>query len=339
MDFKTLSIESILHDYERLRLNNKRILQERREEVYARIPEIEQLENTSKFSYLELMRKRINGDATSEKTDEIAREGNRKNTARIRELLAEHGYPENYLDTVYQCKICEDTGYVNGEKCACLTKRIVKALYEQSNLTKVLDKENFDTFSLAYYRDTIPEGKKWTSTPYAKAKHVLECCKAFVSDFETKNTNRGNIILYGETGLGKTFLTNCIAKALLDKGHTVLYLSANDFFERVLADYLINKKNQLEELYKYIYNSELLIIDDLGTETTNSFVCSELFEVINQRILSGKSTIISTNLTLQEFQNLYTERVMSRIVEHYAMHHLYGDNIRYQKRKEEGWNL
>lgn len=338
MDFTALSIESILHDYERLRLQNKRIREDRKTEIYAKIPEIEKLDNASKFSYLELMKRRINnqGENALSTADSKTKETNRDNTAKIHSLLKEHGYPEDYLDPIYQCPLCQDIGYADGEKCSCLTNRIIHALYSQSNLTKILEKENFNTFSLAYYRNDIPEGKNWQVTPYQKAKYTLEECKKFVDDFSQKPYDRGNMIIYGETGLGKTFLTNCIAKALLDQGHTVLYLSANDLFERVLGDYLINKKKHLEELYKYIYNSELLIIDDLGTETTNTFICSQLFEVINQRGLSGKSTIISTNLTLQEFQNRYSERIMSRIVANYAIHPLYGDNIRYQKRKEEG---
>ena len=97
----------------------------------------------------------------------------------------------------------------------------------------------------------------------------------------------------------------------------------------------MNKKLELEELYKYIYNSELLVIDDLGTETTNAFVCSKLFEVINQRGLTGKSTVISTNLSMKELQERYSERIMSRIIERYTVLQLYGENIRYQKRKKE----
>ena len=184
---------------------------------------------------------------------------------------------------------------------------------------QVLDSENFDTFDLDYYSHTIPENRNWSVSPYDNAKNVLHLVHRFVNTFATQDTERGNLLLYGETGLGKTFLTNCIAKALLDEGHTVLYLSANDLFEQVFGQYLMNKKLELEELYKYIYNSELLVIDDLGTETTNAFVCSKLFEVINQRGLTGKSTVISTNLSMKELQERYSERIMSRIIERYTV--------------------
>ena len=334
MNFEQLKKESILHDYEAIRLRNKLILQDRQEEVYAKIPEIKNLQLESKLSYIELAKERLeNGNVNREKASEVSSH-NRENASRIQELLMYHGYPANYLSPIYDCPICEDQGYVNGKACDCFQKKIVEALHKQSNMTQVLVRENFDTFRLDFYSKEINPQSKQTTSPYENAKNVLQRCKTFVANFDRLEQDRGNLLLYGETGLGKTFLTNCIAKELLEKSHTVLYLSANDLFEQVFGEYLMNKKFELEQLYKYIYNSELLIIDDLGTETTNTFVCSRLFEVINQRGLAGKSTVISTNLSVRELQEKYSERIMSRIVESYTVLHLYGENIRYQKRKE-----
>ena len=333
MNFELLKKENILHDYEKIRLNNKRRLQDRQAEIYAEIPEIQKLQSESKLSYIALAKKRLLGQEGADSADVSGQ--NRNNTARIQELLMYHGYPATYLDPIYDCPICKDLAYIDGQMCTCFQKRIVDALYRQSNMTQVLDVENFDTFDLEYYNRTIPDNKGWSTSPYDNAKNILHIIRRFVDTFEKQDSNRGNLLLYGEPGLGKTFLTNCIAKALLDQGHTVLYLSANDIFEQVFGPYLMNKKLELEELYKYIYNSELLIVDDLGTETTNAFVCSKLFEVINQRGLSGKSTVISTNLSMKELQERYSERIMSRIVESYTVLQLYGENIRYQKRKKE----
>lgn len=334
MNFELLKKEAILHEYERTRLQNKRILQDRQEEIYAKIPEIARLQSESRLSYIALAKERILG-AKPDNHDGSVSDRNRENTARIQELLLYHGYPATYLDPIYDCAICKDQAYVDGKMCRCFEKKIVDALYRQSNMTQVLDRENFDTFDLEYYSRTIPANKNWTASPYDNARNTLQIIKGFVTRFSTQARDRGNLLLYGEPGLGKTFLTNCIAKSLLDSGHTVLYLSANDIFEQVFGQYLMNKKLELEELYKYIYNSELLIIDDLGTETTNTFVCSKLFEVINQRGLTGKSTVISTNLSMKDLQERYSERIMSRIVESYTVLQLYGDNIRYQKRKKE----
>ncbi|MGN0368160.1 MAG: ATP-binding protein [Wujia sp.] len=327
MNFEVLKKEKIIQDLSNLRLTNKRKLQNREQEIYEKIPEIRQLKKQNKLSYLTIAKQRI--DKSIITNDNV--QTNRENSARIRELLLMHGYPADYLEPIYECQTCYDQGFVDGRTCRCFEKRMIMELYKQSNLTSVLNKENFDTFSLSYYNQN---SENQQISAYENAKNVRNRCMDFVERFEHKKRDRGNLLLYGETGLGKTFLTNCIAKSLLDNGHSVLYLSAIDLFDHVLGDFFINKKRDLEEIYKYVYNSELLIIDDLGTELTNAFVCSQLFEIINQRGLAGKSTVISTNLSMQDLQLRYTERIMSRIVESYTVLYLYGDNIRYQKRRE-----
>ena len=162
----------------------------------------------------------------------------------------------------------------------------------------------------------------------------MSASRQFTENFQD---SRPGILIYGETGTGKTFLTNCIAKELLDKGYTVLYLSAINLFDNILQDIIIKGGHEPHQkmLYDYIYNCDFLIIDDLGTEYTNSFVLSQLFEIINTRTIKRQSTLISTNLDLQEFKNRYTERIMSRIVDSYLIFNLYGDNIRYVKRMKK----
>lgn len=332
MNFELLKKENILHDYEKIRLRNKRILQDRQDEIYKKIPEIKQLQQDSKLSYLALAKKKALGQTAN--TEEVSNK-NRSHSSRIQELLLMHGYPATYLDPIYNCPICKDLAYVNGRECKCFEQHIIDALYRQSNMTQILEFENFDTFNLDYYRSSNVNSKNYDVSPYDNARNILQCVQNFVHTFATQESRRGNLLLYGDAGLGKTFLTNCIAKSLLDDGHTVLYLTANDLFQQVIEQYLMNKKFELEQLYNYIYNSELLIIDDLGTEMPNSFYLSELFDIINKRGLTGKSTAISTNLALKQLQERYSERIMSRIVESYTVLHLYGENIRYQKRKNQ----
>lgn len=331
MTFHTLSIKDILHEYERIRLENKRRLQERRDEIYSRIPRIEEIDAETTAAYLRAARAKILQKEMAEQIVSRIQADNRRLTDEKRRLLHEGGYPEDYLDTIYTCGQCRDTGYIDGQKCTCFLEHIIDSLYLQSNLKNILMKENFDTFSIDYYSQNAYTGKDYS--PYENISNILNLAKAFIARFETQSNQRGNILIYGETGLGKTFLTNCIAKELLDSGHSVLYLSANELFEGVLAEYLMNRKTELEALYNYIYNSELLIIDDLGTELTNNFVLSQLFEIINQREISGKSTLISTNLTMKQLRDRYSERIMSRIIAGYTVFNIYGDNIRYQKRR------
>lgn len=330
MTFNTLSIEDILHGYERKRLNNKRLLQDRKEEIYSKIPEIEEIDKSSALSYLDYARKKVMKLDTASYEDTAS--SNRKLEERKRTLLKEHGYPENYLEPIYDCKLCQDTGYVGTDKCNCFIDKMINSLYLQSNLKNVLSKENFDTFSMEYYSKELMDGRQFS--PYDNMYNIVQKSHQFIKRFEEQKKERGNLLIYGETGLGKTFLTNCIAKELLDKKHSVLYLSSNELFENILGGYLMQQKIELEDLYKYIYNCELLIIDDLGTELTNSFVQSQLFEIINKRELSGLSTLISTNLSMLQLRDKYSERIMSRIVANYTVFNIYGDNIRYQKRKK-----
>ena len=175
---------------------------------------------------------------------------------------------------------------------------------------------------ISYFRDTTGI-IHINLIDYKKLQNFFEILKGYL-----------NIGVIEKVILGKTFLTNCIAKSLLDKGYTVLYLSAINLFDNILRDIIMknNHEQHQEMLYDYIYNCDFLIIDDLGTELTNSFVQSQLFEIINKRTIRNQSTLISTNLDLKMIRERYTERIMSRIVDSYLIFNLYGDNIRYMKR-------
>lgn len=341
MSYFALSTEDIIRGYEKTRLNNKRLLQERRLAVYIKIPRIEELDEQATNYHIEAAKRRALGLDNDKTVTNSTKEKIHKINAEKKHLLLDAGYPSDYLEPVYNCMKCMDTGYIEVtddehgtlpliKKCNCYTRQIIDCLYIQSNLKNVLQKENFDTFNLEYYSN---ERGSQQYSPKENMKNILKCAHEFTEGFQQSKTERGNILIYGETGMGKTFLTNCIAKELLDTGHSVLYLSATELFEKLIADYVMNHKKELEELYKYTYTCELLIIDDLGTELTNNFVLSSLFEIINQRGVCGKSTLVSTNLTMPQLSERYSERIMSRIIADYTVFYMYGDNIRYQKRK------
>lgn len=330
MIFEPLSISKIMKEYEQTRLYNTRLATERREEIYSKLPAIEELDNSSTRAYLSSAITRITGSGDGCEDFKSVSQLNRKRSAQKRQLLVEAGYPEDYLDPIYTCPMCKDTGYIDQERCSCFRDKLINSLYLQSNLTNILEMENFNTFKLDYYSKDKITG--YQCSPYDNIVNILNSAKGFVENFSSKSSHRGNILIYGEVGLGKTFLTNCIAKGILDKGHQVFYLTANELFQNILSPYLMNQEKDLADLYKYVYNCELLIIDDLGTELINSFTISNLFEVINQRNVQGKSTIISTNLGLKELKTKYSERIMSRLMDGYTVYNIYGDNIRYQKR-------
>ncbi len=330
MIFEPLSISNIMHEYEQTRLENNRIANDRRQEIYSKYPDIEAIDTASTTSYISSVLDRINGKSNDSKDIRTVSQANRSRTLEKKRLLVEAGYPADYLDPLYTCPICKDTGYVNQDRCKCFKDKIINKLYLQSNLSNILEKENFQTFRLDYY--SKEKRADYDYSPYDNIVNILNSAKAFVDNFGTDQKERGNILIYGEVGLGKTFLTNCIAKAILDKGHQVLYVSANELFQNIFSPYLMNQEKVLADLYKYVYNCELLIIDDLGTELANTFTISNLFELINQRNIQGHSTVISTNLGLKELKTKYSERIMSRLIEGYTVYNIYGDNIRYQKR-------
>jgi len=199
-------------------------------------------------------------------------------------MLSNHSFPDDYLDPIYDCKDCHDTGYINNQKCHCLQQAIINFSYEQSNLRSILDRENFDTFSFDYYtKDKHPQ---LGISPYDNMQSVHNLCKDFVNTFDT---DFKNLILYGHSGLGKTFLCNAIAKDLLDSSHTVIYLSAFQLF-RLFENYRFHKEEAIvtNDDIENIFVCDLLIIDDLGTEFNNAVTKAELFNCLNTRLVNKR---------------------------------------------------
>ena len=325
---KNIDYDSILSGFQRKRLENEILADNRKAEIYEKIPEIKKIDQEIASSSIQAARNRIRKLPVNM---EDINQNNRELAAYKKALLKEHGYPENYLEPIYECPLCHDTGYQGSHPCKCMTQKVIDELYNQSTIREILERENFSTFSLNYYSRENDGTHK--HTPYENASNTLAACKDYVEHFDESHSG---ILIYGETGLGKTFLSNCIAKALLDKGHTVLYLTSINLFENILSGIIMGNVREKEKMMldDYIYNCELLIIDDLGTEVPNTFVNSQLFEIINMRNNRSLATLISTNLSMRELSDRYTERIMSRIIGDFKVFPLYGTNIRYTKRKD-----
>ena len=194
-------------------------------------------------------------------------------------------------------------------------------------MDELLKAENFSQFSLDYYSDSLTStGTPLTSREAAAA--ALEKSQAFVRNF---GSSFENLFFYGDTGVGKTFLSHCIARELIEQSFCVIYFTAFDLFD-LFARYTFSSSEEAKDAHANIFDCDLLIIDDLGTELTNSFVSSQLFLCINERILRKKSTIISTNLPLDRFMETYSERTFSRISSNYTIIKLFGNDIRIQKK-------
>lgn len=310
--------DNILRRYENTRLKNHRILEERRNYVYNNVEGFRELDESTVTVSMDLAKKQMSGEEGVLEELHALLEDLKEMKA---SLLKGANLPEDYLEPIYDCPDCKDTGYINNHKCHCLKQKVIDVLYKQSNIIDYINENNFSTLSYDYY-----EGED------------LDLFNRAVSESHdfVDNFNKGgkNLLFYGTVGTGKSFLSGCIAKELLDAGYSVIYFSAVSFFQSLAHETFESKsKEDLYNLYDYIYNCDLLIIDDLGTETTNSFVATQLFSCINERNLRKKSTIISSNLNLQQIRDRYSDRIFSRLVSTYTVCRLAGKDIRILQKK------
>lgn len=315
--------QEIMRDYQAQQLRNKHEQDERIQEIYEKIPAVRELDAAVSTRAVLRAKELLNGktQALAQLREEIADLREQKNL-----LLSSKGYPEDYMEMRYRCPDCRDTGYTKeNKKCHCFRRTQIRLLYAQSNLEAILKKENFDTFSYEHFDQEQVEPAVGT-TVAAYMRQVYRWCRDFAEQFDEKG---GNLLFTGATGRGKTFLTNCIAKYLIDHYHSVIYLSAHDLFDIFSKNrFEYQTEEEIKEMYQFIWECDLLIIDDLGTELNNSFTSSQLFFCVNQRLLSNRSTIISTNLSLDRLRDEYTDRVASRIMSYYTVIPLYGGDIR-----------
>lgn len=303
------------------RQQHARRLQESREaEIYAKIPELAALDAERAGLSLQKARAVLEPGACADFDLPAAL---RRIAEKRAALLAEHGFPEDALEPAWTCPLCRDTGYVGQEKCRCFRQLETELLYAQSHLRDVLQEEDFSRFVLEYYPDDRPDPRTGR-TPREEASDALAAAMDFVRNF---GRDGENLLLYGNVGVGKTFLSHCIAGRLLQEGHSVLYTTAYDLFD-ILRGYTFEDRRAMQESHDLIFDSALLIIDDLGTELSNAFVASQLFHIVNERILRNKQTIISTNLSLSEFRDTFSDRTFSRIYGHYTLLHMSGPDIR-----------
>ena len=326
MGLNAAQYDALMREYDKTRLSHKRDLDKRTEEIYNKIPRIKEINDaisTVSVAGAKRMLLERAGNASDIKKQIEAL------SAEKASILRSNGYAEDYLSMRYTCPDCKDTGYTGQTKCHCLNNTIIDRLYQQSGIKDVLKRENCDSFSFSHYDNTKKDPITGV-TALENMHQVVRTCRDFIDNF---GTDYRNLYLYGATGVGKTFLTNCIAKELIDGSNSVIYVSSIRLFE-ILAGNTFKKNNDnvANELSSNLLDCDLLIIDDLGTELVNSFTASALFNCINERHLRQKPVIISTNLSLAELRANYSERVFSRITSNYTLLKIYGDDLRIKLR-------
>jgi DNA replication protein DnaC len=238
------------------------------------------------------------------------------------ELLVSNGFDMDYLNLHYKCDKCRDTGFIGNAKCSCFKQKVIDVYYTGSELKNMLKIHNFDNFRLDFYpskkNDHQPE------SPKKNIEKILSKSMKFLKDFDTSDEN---LLFYGGPGTGKTFLSHCITKELMDKGSFVVYRTAEELIKG-LKEVRFNGDTSLEEL---LINCDLLIIDDLGTEQLSDFTKMEMFNLLNTKLLKQKKMLVSTNLTLENLLNTYSERITSRLLGNFTACKFFGEDIRIKK--------
>ena len=307
----------IMHVYDVRRMKDALHLEARKKDAYQKLPELKALEASVRAEAgrtLQLMREGQKEELRNLK-DHIRAIGEEK-----KDLLVRNGFPADYLEMQYTCPDCQDTGFIGGEKCHCFKKMQMQFIYQQSHLGRIVRTQNFDHFDLTRFDDRgliDGAGGKTNRQYMAEVRNLL---LDWTQNFDERH---GNVILMGNPGTGKTFLINCVAKALMDSYHSVIYFTSTDLFDS-FSRALRHDVEEQEETEDAILNCDLLVIDDLGTEMNNSYTTSRLFYVLNQRMVLHKSVMISTNLNFRAMQDRYSDRIVSRIMAEYDYIPLYG---------------
>jgi len=232
------------------------------------------------------------------------KERNARLIKKRREVMKKLGYPEDYTDVKYSCGVCSDTGYIGGTKmCSCLREELIRATIQSSGIGDLIEKQSFENFDLEWYRDD-PDN-------YNRMKSNLAIAKSYVKNFPGSGNN---LLLVGNTGTGKTHISTAIAREIIHMGYDVVYDSIHNIISDFEADKFRSSYSQTESRGEKYLECDLLIIDDLGTEFSNQFTISCIYNLLNTRMNRGKATVISTNLLGEELSDKYEGRIYSRLI-------------------------
>ena len=320
MAYKVENYRLVRERFEEKRHRAVREAELRREEIHRLCPEIGVIDEALAKTGMQIFMAACGGEAgVQEKIARIRRE-NEQLLSERRALLTALGYPTDYTDASYECPRCKDSGFVDCRMCDCMHRELVLEGFRSSGIGRLIDRQSFSNFSLDYYRSSEED--------YKRMKVNLEAAIEFS---ETAPPAYANLLLCGSTGLGKTHLSSAIARRVIERGFDVRYESV----QNVLSDFEHDRfrsgyGGEPDERSHVYIDTELLILDDLGTEMTNSFTVSVLYQIVNTRINQGRPTVISTNLTQSELRERYGDRVASRIFGEYRPLLFCGRDVRFQ---------
>ena len=331
-------LKQLLREYDKKRSVAIQNAEKRKQELLIANPKLQEIDK--ELSLVSIQTSKAILTASEKDKEKLLNDLRKKSNSLIKEknnFIKELSKTNNYLEPHFECSMCEDTGYVSKSGktvlCTCLKQRIFDIAYNKSNMGN-LEKENFANFNIRMFSDK-PNKELYKSdiSPRENIELIREKSLAFIENFD--DPNEKNLIFTGSTGLGKTFMINCIANEILKQGKTVLYQTAPIMLDSIIDEKFGNVENKIN-LQENILNVDLLIIDDLGAERVNDLKITELFTIINSRLLNPKlKTIISSNLTIEELFKTYTNRIGSRLVGNYKFLRFFGEDLRFKKAKKE----
>lgn len=319
MSYPRKNVEAVTEDYARKRNIHEAERKLRLEEVYSKIPEIKEADIKLARTGADILHAVFGGTGSSvnEKISEIRRENLALQKKRA-DILVSNGYPADYTSVKYDCEKCHDTGYDGIYMCDCFKKALIMKGFESSGISNLLKEQNFEAFSLDYYKG---EEKIYMEDNYRDLY-------SFAHNFEN---DKRNFLLMGGTGLGKTHLSTSVAKVVIEKGYGVVYETAQNIFSDFASDRFKSFNSDYEPSYRKYIDCDLLIIDDLGTEMVSQFSVSCLYNVINTRLNKNLPIIASTNLSGDELRKIYQDRITSRLFGNFYIKLFVGKDVRQQK--------
>ena len=305
--------------------------EEQRRQVYARLPRVAEIDGLLRRTMAQVIAAalREGGDPAAQVAD--IRRKNQALQAEQAQLLTGHGFPADALEDKPLCARCGDSGWVGSDMCDCL--KVLCAQEQIKELSQLLDlgEQSFDTFDLGFYSPEV--WPAWGRSPRENMEKVLKICRDYAQNFGRYYFN--NLFLSGSTGLGKTFLSACIARTVSENGCSVVYDTAGEVFARFEAQKFSRDEEDAREARddtrRYL-RCDLLILDDLGSELTTPFVQSVLYQLVNSRLTAEKRTVISSNLTMDDVRGRYSPQIASRLEGEYRVLPFFGEDIRLQRK-------
>ncbi|HEY5525098.1 MAG TPA: ATP-binding protein [Clostridium sp.] len=309
----------LLDIYSKIRESELKKLKDRKAEIKNLHPRIIELDNKIQKLSLSLSLA-ILQSKDDKKTLDTYKDTITEFRAQKYETLVSNGYPPEFLNLNYQCKKCNDTGFIGNNKCTCYKQKLIKLCYENSLLEDILREKNFNNFDISLFSSHKIGDDKYS--PRKNMENMLEYITGdYIPNFGNTKTN---LLFYGNPGSGKSYLSYCLAKELLDLGYLVVYKTSDEIISD-LKDIRFNNNSNLQQI---LLDCDLLIIDDLGAEQRNEFTVTELFNLLNKKLLRNKRMLVSTNLTLPDITKAYSERMSSRLIGEFRLNKFYSEDIR-----------